>query len=110
MKPAPWAGEIPIPLQDPRFVAAWKEWRRWRAEEHKDHDIVTQRSGELELKRLSELGVTRAVEAIEHTIRSQWKGIREPEAPRNGNGFTNAGAHGLRAAQVDGLRRMQEEL
>lgn len=79
-----WRGEVPDKLRASPFPDAWRRWLTFRREEHKARAKVTQSAGDAQLSEFAEWGVARAVAAIEHTIKNQWQGIREPEAPRNG--------------------------
>jgi hypothetical protein len=80
--PAPAPAHIeepPIPpnLDSPRFRDAWEGWKKYRRE--RNGKKLTASTIKLQLKKLSEWGVDRAVASIEHTISQGWMGLYEPD-------------------------------
>jgi hypothetical protein len=75
-----WTGDVPAVLNSVGFRALWAEWLAFRAEEKREP--VTQRSGDMSLEALAEMGPARACAAIRHTIANGWQGIREPDQGR----------------------------
>lgn len=92
-----WSGELPPPLRDPRFEKVWRYWLDYRREEKLE--LVTQRAGDMKLKNLADMGVSRAIRAIEYSIEREWLGIfEEDQGPRErGSG----GGGGARAFDDD---------
>lgn len=76
-----------------RFRAAWAEWVGHRADIRKK---LTRRAVRMQLRKLDEIGVARAVDAIEHSIASGYTGLFEP---KNGAQYAN------RNAKVSGTYR-----
>lgn len=73
-----WTGEIPVPLQDGTFGPVWlDEWLPYKREDKRK--MVTQRSGDMALKRLEDMGPVRAVAALRHSIAQGWTGFFEPD-------------------------------
>lgn len=77
---------FPDNLNSEEFKKLWEEWVTHRKE---IRHPLTPTQIDKQLKRLSELGLAAAVEALEHTIRNGWQGIRRPEqeilkAPQTG--------------------------
>ena len=58
------------------FLAAWERWRRHRREKRAK---LTATCAESQLNSLSEMGIDRAVTAINHSITNGWTGIFEPK-------------------------------
>lgn len=67
---------FPDNLNSEEFKKLWEEWVTHRKE---IRHPLTPTQIDKQLKRLSELGIAAAVEALEHTIRNGWQGIRRPE-------------------------------
>lgn len=82
-KPEP-AQEFPPALDTEAFRAAWELWRKYRAERHlaawRPLTIRTQ------LAKLAEMGETRAIAAIDHSIAQAYQGIYEPKPGQAGAG------------------------
>ena len=76
----PLAIELPESLQGEGFRVAWQDWCSHRAEIKKN---LTLTSTEKHLKVLGEMGLQRAVAAIENSIANGWQGIFEPKGPFN---------------------------
>jgi hypothetical protein len=68
--------EVPAALNTPEFVMAWGCYLR-----HRDQmkDKLTDTAKELALKKLSKMGVQRAVACIEHSVSNSWVGLHEPK-------------------------------
>lgn len=79
--------DIPVGLQSPEFRAAWGEWKADRAARRK---TLSERAKVQQLRKLAEMGVTRAIAAIEFSIASGYTGIFEPSPGRAG---ANGTAH-----------------
>lgn len=75
-----WAGTVP-PSWSPQMAEGFAEFVRHREEIRKP---LTPLAGNRLVKRLVELGETRSLAAIAHTIEHGWQGLREPEAGRSG--------------------------
>lgn len=66
---------LPLPFDDPDFVDAWSDWSQHRKEKKKP---LTPTSMKLQLQTLKEMGLDRAIRAIDHSIEKGWTGIFEP--------------------------------
>ncbi len=75
---------LPIKLDTPAFRAAWGEWCAHRVEIRVK---LTPLAVKKQLLKLAELGMPRALAAIEHSIANGWKGIyeRQGAAPAPAN-------------------------
>ena len=71
-----FGGDLPPSLDFDSFMKVWDEWEQHRKEIRKPLKPTQIKK---QLKRLGELGLTKAIEAINHTINMGWQGIREPE-------------------------------
>jgi len=71
-----FGGDLPPSLDFDSFLKVWLEWEQHRKEIRKPLKPMQIKK---QLKRLGELGLTKAIEAINHTINMGWQGIREPE-------------------------------
>jgi len=71
--------EIPSALQTERFKKSWSDWIQHRIEIKK---ALTKTSVERQLNQFEEWGCERSCDAIEHTIRKGWTGIREDESSK----------------------------
>jgi len=76
--------EIPDPpesLNTPEFHAAWTLWKKHRAEiKHPLKPTMAAR----QLADFEQMGVTRAVRMIQHTVSKGWQGLREPDSHEGG--------------------------
>ena len=73
--------KIPEGLNVPEFIAAWSRWKKYRPAIRRPLKPMTLRT---QLKTCDEMGVERAVAAIDHTIGMGWQGLRESkERPRD---------------------------
>jgi DNA-binding transcriptional regulator YhcF (GntR family) len=68
--------EIPESLNNDDFLAAWAEWQEHRKQIKKK---LTPLAAKKQLKMLSEIGVSKAIAAIDHSIKNGWQGIFEPK-------------------------------
>jgi len=68
--------DIPSALNTPEFQKAWENWQQHRKEIKKP---LTVKSVEMQMKEFVAWGPAGAVEAIEHTIKMGWQGIRRPD-------------------------------
>jgi hypothetical protein len=66
---------LPLPFDDPDFIDAWGDWIQHRKEKKKP---LTPTSIKLQLQTLKEMGLERAIQAIDHSIEKGWTGIFEP--------------------------------
>ncbi len=69
--------DIPVPdsLQNQLFLNAWRDWIKHRREIKKP---LTPTQAQKQLNQFASWGETRAISAIEHTIKKGWQGIAEP--------------------------------
>lgn len=74
--------DLPPTLDVPEFRTAWQLWEQHRKEKRQK---LTPTATKQQLKELSEWGVSRAIAAIEHSIRKGWIGLFE----ENANGRTS---------------------
>lgn len=68
-------GSLPLPFDDPDFIDAWGDWIQHRKEKKKP---LTPTSIKLQLQTLKEMGLERAIRAIDYSIEKGWTGIFEP--------------------------------
>jgi hypothetical protein len=99
-------GDLPHSLDTDSFRKVWGEWQQHRSEIRKPLKPTQIKK---QLKRLDELGLKRAIEALNHTIDMGWQGIREPEPedprkprPKPGNNTSEAILEDLKR-QTDNL-------
>lgn len=102
--------ELPEGLRTPAFESAWKDWEAHRAEKKKP---ITPTSRKEQIASLSEMGITRAVAALRHSIRNGYTGIFEDKPngthqrsnteSRRNIGTTNEG----RSSQYAGVGKIQ---
>ena len=71
-----FGGDLPPSLNFDSFIKVWGEWEQHRIEIRKPLKPTQIKK---QLKRLGELGLTKAIEALNYTIHMGWQGIREPE-------------------------------
>lgn len=77
-KPSPSpkpAAALPLGLQVDEFVTWWGKWLEHLRAKRKPPTIHTQ---ELQLGRLADMGVERAIKMIKHSIANGWQGLFEP--------------------------------
>lgn len=67
---------IPESLSVPEFAAAWADWQEHRRE---IKSPLTATQAAKQLKMLENIGLSRAIGMIEHTIEKGWRGLREPD-------------------------------
>lgn len=75
--------EVPKCLDNAEFESAWADWAIHRKEIKKP---LTSTSVRKQLKRMSSMGVDRAITMIEHTISNGWTGLREQDENRKPKG------------------------
>lgn len=73
--------DLPAGLDTPEFRTAWGEWLEFRKAIKKPASEVAIKKT---LAQLAEWGPARAVAAICHSVRNDWKGIFEPKETDNG--------------------------
>jgi len=66
-----------LPFDSPEFAVAWREWQQHRKELGKS---IKPTSATKQLKQLADMGESRAVAAINHSITRGWTGIFEAKA------------------------------
>lgn len=74
---------IPAELQTAEFLEAWERFRKHRAQKRKP---LTGLAEEGQMRNLLEMGVHRAVAAINHSIAQGYQGIFEPKQTTGGHG------------------------
>jgi DNA-binding transcriptional regulator YhcF (GntR family) len=67
--------EIPENLKTDAFYKAWDEWQEHRKQIKKK---LTPLAAKKQIKKLSEMGLDRAIKAINYSITNGWQGIFEP--------------------------------
>jgi len=66
---------LTLPFDDQDFADAWNDWTQHRKEKKKP---LTPTSTKLQLQALQDMGVDRAIRAIDHSIAQGYTGIYEP--------------------------------
>ena len=66
-----------LPFDSESFKAAWDEWKTHRKEIGKK---LTPTSTKKQFAALRVMGEAKAIEAISHSIKNEWKGIFPPKA------------------------------
>ncbi len=84
----PKNAEMPTELDCPEFRQAWADWFEYRRE--RKLSVYKQKTIELKLRELAELGQAGAIAAIKHSISNAYQGIFEPKptATTHTNGKT----------------------
>ena len=72
----PSSSVIPLPLDTENFRAAWSLWLSHLKAKRKPPTIHTQ---DLQLHKLSNMGVVKAIETIHHSIEHNWQGLYAKE-------------------------------
>jgi uncharacterized protein YdaU (DUF1376 family) len=72
---------LTLPFSDTDFADAWHDWTQHRKEKKKP---LTPTSTKLQLQTLQDMGVDRAIRAIDHSIAQGWTGIFEPSEQGKG--------------------------
>ena len=88
---------LPEALDTPEFQKAWEEWIAYRKERRQPLTASTVRK---QFAELAAWGPTKAVTAIERSIRNGWQGLFDPEEKKNGQHQRNA--NGLTDARYRG--------
>ena len=65
---------LTLPFEDQDFKSAWEDWQQHRKEKKKP---LTPTSTKLQLQTLKEMGLDRAIKAIDYSIEKGWTGIFE---------------------------------
>ena len=73
--------EIPDILNTLEFESAWEDWQQHRREKHQK---LTPMCAKEQLKKLSIMGVDRAISTIRHSISGGWQGLFEPKVTAQG--------------------------
>jgi hypothetical protein len=79
------ACSIPSSMKVETFVSVWVEWVFYRKEKKK---TITNTTWAKQMKYLSEMGVSKAIQSLEKSMTSGWIGLFEPKddnANNNGN-------------------------
>ncbi len=79
---------LPLVLNTPEFLNAWRDWLQHRKEKKKPVQPGSQTELQ-QLKTLQDWGVERSIAAIRFTIFKGWDGLREPDenGRKNGHSF-----------------------
>ena len=85
---------LTLPFADEDFVDAWNDWINHRKEKKKP---LTPTSIKIQLHKLEDMGVDRAIEAIDFSIANGYQGIFEPnkQKPKRA-GFDSTDYNGVR--------------
>ncbi len=67
--------DLPPELDTDEFRAAWRDWEQHRKEKRQR---LTDLSVRLQVKKLSAMGVERAIQSIVQSIENGWTGLFEP--------------------------------
>ena len=67
-------GVVPISLNNPSFLAAWKKWKAYRVEIRHKLTPITINS---QLKKMAGWGSNKAIASIEYSIGNGWRGLFE---------------------------------
>ena len=70
-------GLIPDILKDDRFIASWHCWVLDRASRRKP---ITEDGARLQLSKLKDFGIERAIRSIDKSIECGWTGLFDPDA------------------------------
>jgi hypothetical protein len=88
---------IPLLLSTDDFRDEWAAWQKHRSEK-KDPIRPGSQAEKMQLKKLEEWGIERAIAAIRHSIRNDYKGIFEPTDRER---LAATGVHGKRSSMAD---------
>jgi hypothetical protein len=94
----PMTETLPFPSKE--FRSAWESWEQHRREIKKK---LTPESIRQQFRKLVEMGESRSIAAINHSIANGWQGIFEPK-PDQGTANGNRTAHAPEGAVVSGGR------
>lgn len=76
--------EIEYPWNTPEFIEKWKEWKQYKAGQHKDYyKPIGEKKALTRLKELSNDNVDTALELIDNAMGLTWKGIFLPKNTSN---------------------------
>ena len=79
---SPESADLPFGSED--FVRSWASWCRHRSEIKKP---LTPQATTEQLAKLRDMGESRAIAAIRHSVAGGWQGIFEPDGFRGGGSF-----------------------
>jgi hypothetical protein len=102
--------EVPESLRTPAFESAWKDWEAHRREKKKP---ITPTSRKEQIATLAEMGPTRAIAALRHSIRNGYTGIFEDKSngthqrSNAGSGRNLGTANEGRSSQYTGVGKVQ---
>lgn len=101
----PTSIDLPAELDTPEFRAAWGDWCAHRREKRQ---ALTPTPARKQISKLAEMGLTRAIAALEHSATSSYTGIFEPNGNTHGNrpSPTNETDRGEFAYQGDAPREL----
>ena len=100
-------GDLPENLDFDSFKQVWREWEQHRREIKKPLKPTQVKK---QLKRLSELGLSKAIEALNHTIDMGWQGIRTPDMVVNGKGPAPKPGNNEPSELIKALEKRSEQL
>lgn len=96
--PIPTQSPIPLVLGVVEFLAAWQEFREWRA--YEKHKAMTKTAELRMLAKLEPFGVATAIAALHESIANDWQGVF-PEKVKGGRGAGATGAADSRPPKFD---------
>ena len=67
--------QIPESLNNPKFVELWDKWLEHLKQKRKTPTIL---AAEMQIKNLSDMGIERAIAALQNSISGNYQGIYEP--------------------------------
>jgi hypothetical protein len=73
--------DVPEQIRTPRFWEVWQEWRKHRREKRQGLKPTSERK---QLAEMAKMGETRAITAIEWSMKNGYTGIFEPSGTSNG--------------------------
>ena len=74
--------KLDLPFASVKFLLAWGNFVKYRADAEEKANALTKRSANMTLKRLEAMGHDDAIEAIERSIAGSWSGVFPPGADR----------------------------
>ena len=72
--------DTPLPFDSSDFKLFWSNWERYRKEIKKPLNPTTR---EMQLAKLDDMGESRAIAALKHSMTNGWQGIFEPDVRPN---------------------------
>lgn len=73
---------LPLPFDSADFVLFWNNWEQHLKEKKKPLQPTGRK---MQLNKLKEMGETRAIAALKHSMANNWQGIFEPDANKSSN-------------------------